>query len=212
MTQPIVVTGTDTGIGKTVFSAALTQALAATYWKPVQSGLEEETDTQTVKRLTGCAVLPEAYRLQIPASPHYSAEEEGVLIECGSLDLPQVSGPLVMEGAGGVMVPLTRETLYIDLFKTWQSPVVLCARTGLGTINHSLLSIEALRLRGCSLLGIVFIGDEVADTERTIVEYAGVKKLGRFPVLKEITTKTIEAAFSDNFRLEDFCLQDGKGA
>lgn len=212
MTQPIIVTGTDTGIGKTIFSAALTQALSATYWKPVQSGLEEETDTQAVTRLTGCMALPETYRLQIPASPHFSAEEEGVLIDVENLTLPEVEGPLVVEGAGGLMVPLTRETLYIDLFKKWQAPIVLCARTGLGTINHSLLSIEALRARGCNLLGIVFIGDEVADSERTIAEYAGVKKLGRVPLLKDITPETIRTAFAENFRLEDFCAQTGETA
>ncbi|MES0868376.1 dethiobiotin synthase [Pseudovibrio sp. SCP19] len=212
MTQPIIVTGTDTGIGKTIFSAALTQALSATYWKPVQSGLEEETDTLAVTRLTGCTALPETYRLQIPASPHFSAEEEGVLIDVENLTLPEVDGPLVVEGAGGLMVPLTRETLYIDLFKKWQAPIVLCARTGLGTINHSLLSIEALRARGCNLLGIVFIGDEVADSERTIAEYAGVKKLGRLPLLKEITPETIRTAFAENFRLEDFHTQTGETA
>ncbi|SFK97863.1 dethiobiotin synthase [Pseudovibrio ascidiaceicola] len=210
MTKPIVVTGTDTGIGKTIFSAALTQALAATYWKPVQSGQEEETDTQAVVRLTGCKALPETYRLQVPASPHFSAEAEDVLIDTESLTMPQVDGPLVVEGAGGLMVPLTRETLYIDLFKKWQAPIVLCARTGLGTINHSLLSIEALRARGCNLLGIVFIGEEVADSERTIAEYAGVKKLGRLPLLKQITPETIRTAFAENFRLEDFCLQNGE--
>ncbi|AEV37593.1 Dethiobiotin synthetase [Pseudovibrio sp. FO-BEG1] len=212
MTQPIIVTGTDTGIGKTIFSAALTQALSATYWKPVQSGLEEETDTQAVTRLTGCTALPETYRLQIPASPHFSAEEEGVLIDVENLTLPEIDGPLVVEGAGGLMVPLTRETLYIDLFKKWQAPIVLCARTGLGTINHSLLSIEALRARGCNLLGIVFIGEEVADSERTIAEYAGVKKLGRLPLLKEITPETIRTAFAENFRLEDFRAQTGETA
>ena len=210
MTKPIIITGTDTGIGKTIFSAALTQALCATYWKPVQAGLEEETDTQAVTRLTGCKALPETYRLQIPASPHFSAEEEGVQIDTDSLTLPEVDGPLVVEGAGGLMVPLTREMLYIDLFKTWQAPIVLCARTGLGTINHSLLSIEALRARGCNLLGIVFIGDEVADSEQTIADYAGVKKLGRLPLLKEITPETIGTAFAENFRLEDFCARTGE--
>lgn len=212
MMKPIVVTGTDTGIGKTVFSAALTQALSATYWKPVQSGLDEETDTEVVTGLAGCNALPEKYRLQIPASPHFSAEEEGVLIDTSNLSLPQVDGPLVVEGAGGLMVPLTREILLIDLFRKWQAPIVLCARTGLGTINHTLLSIEALRARRCNLLGIVFIGDEVADSERTIVEYAGAKKLGRFPVLRDITPETIRTAFAENFQLEDFGVQHEENA
>lgn len=204
MMQPIIVTGTDTGIGKTVFSAALTLSLSATYWKPVQAGIEEETDTQIVERLTGCPVLPETYRLTVPASPHYSAEQDGVEIDINKLTLPQVDGPLVVEGAGGLMVPITRETLYIDMFKRWNAPVVLCARTGLGTINHSLLSIEMLRQRGCNLVGIAFIGDEVPDTERTIIEFAKTKKLGRLPKLENLTTEALREAFAQNFRIEDF--------
>lgn len=115
----IIVTGTDTGIGKTVFSAGLTAALGATYWKPVQSGLEEETDTEIVARLSGRPVLPEAYRLQIPASPHLSAEAEGAEIDT-LLDIPEVDGPLVVEGAGGLMVPLNRQVTYLDVFARWQ--------------------------------------------------------------------------------------------
>ena len=103
----VIVTGTDTGVGKTVFSAGLTAALGARYWKPVQSGLEEETDSQIVARLSGQPVLPEAYLLDLPASPHLSAEAEGVEIDLDRLSLPQTDGPLVVEGAGGVMVPLT---------------------------------------------------------------------------------------------------------
>ncbi len=150
MSRHIVITGTDTGIGKTVFSAALTGALNAFYWKPIQSGLEEETDTQAVLRLSGIPsahVLPELYRLNTPASPHLAAEIDGVVIDLAKLVLPVVSGALVVEGAGGLMVPLTRETTYIDQMARWGAPVVLCARTALGTINHTLLSIEALRRR-----------------------------------------------------------------
>src|ERR1700761_9054612 len=147
----IVVTGTDTGIGKTVFSAGLTGFLGANYWKPIQSGLDEETDSEIVARLGGFSparILPERYRLRSPLSPHRSAEIDGVAIDTHSLRVPDVGEhPLVIEGAGGLMVPLDRDTLFIDLFARWQLPVVLCARTALGTINHSLLSIEALRSR-----------------------------------------------------------------
>lgn len=118
MSARIVVTGTDTGIGKTVFAAALAGALDATYWKPVQSGLEDETDSGAVQRLSGLAadrILPERYRLQTPASPHLAAEIDGVDIDVAALELPSVSRPLVVEGAGGLMVPLTRETTYIDV-------------------------------------------------------------------------------------------------
>lgn len=207
MNRKIVVTGTDTGIGKTVFSAALAGALNAFYWKPIQSGLEEETDTQAVLRLSGIPsahVLPELYQLNTPASPHLAAEIDGVTIDPAKLVLPDVSGPLVVEGAGGLMVPLTRETTYIDQMSRWGAPVVLCARTALGTINHTLLSVEALRRRSIPLLGVAFIGDENPDTERTIAEMGYVKRLGRLPSLAVLTQDTLRAAFAQNFAIEDF--------
>ena len=143
----IVVTGTDTGIGKTIFAAALAGALGGHYWKPIQSGLEEASDSATVAALSGLAperILAEAYRLSAPRSPHLAAELDGVAIDPERLTPPDLD-PLVVEGAGGLLVPVTRDLLYADLFARWGHPVVLVARTGLGTINHSLLSIEALR-------------------------------------------------------------------
>jgi dethiobiotin synthetase len=213
--MPIVVTGTDTGIGKTVFAAALTEALGARYWKPVQSGLEDETDTDTVRFLAGVAaddILPECYRLPVPASPHWSAEQAGVQIDPAMLN-PPISNHmasdrlLVIEGAGGLMVPLNRQTLFIDLFAAWAYPVVLCARTALGTINHTLLSVEALRRRQIPLLGIAFIGDAVPDTERTIADFAQAKVLGRLPLLSPLTPATLRAAFSASFQLADFAAR-----
>lgn len=205
--QRFIVSGTDTEIGKTIFSAMLTKALNASYYKPVQSGLEEETDTEIVTRLAlldAARVLPEAYKLNTPASPHLSAEIDGVEIDLGSLTPRQTVGPLVIEGAGGLMVPLNRETLTIDMFKKWDAPVILCARTSLGTINHSLLSIEALRQRNIPILGIVFIGDENKDSERTIVEMGDVHRLGRLPKLPELNSTSLEKAFKENFNLSDF--------
>ena len=152
-TTALVVTGTDTGIGKTVVAAMLTLALDGVYWKPVQAGTREGTDAATVAALTGLGperVIAERYRLTEPLSPHRAAELDGVEIDAPSLVLPaEAPGgrPLIIEGAGGLMVPLTRRTLYIDVFQRWGAPVVLCARTALGTINHSLLSVEALRSR-----------------------------------------------------------------
>ncbi|WP_349293928.1 ATP-dependent dethiobiotin synthetase BioD [Gemmobacter sp. 24YEA27] len=105
MSSAVIITGTDTGIGKTVFSAGLTLALQASYWKPVQAGLDEETDSETVARLTGRPTLPEAYRLKLPASPHHAAAREGVRIT--AMSLPRVDGPLVVEGAGGRWCPWT---------------------------------------------------------------------------------------------------------
>lgn len=191
----VIVTGTDTGIGKTVFSAGLVQALGATYWKPVQSGLEEETDSDTVARLTGCPCLPEAYRLSLPASPHLSAAREGVVIEPGALELPQIAGPLVVEGAGGALVPLREGFTFADQMARWQAPVIIVARTGLGTINHSLMTIETLRQRGVPLLGIAFVGDEMAESQGIICRMGQVRCLGRLPRLASLTREALATAF-----------------
>ncbi|WP_269932952.1 dethiobiotin synthase [Aminobacter sp. HY435] len=203
----IVVTGTDTGIGKTVFAAGLTVLLDGTYWKPVQSGIEEETDSEIVARLAGLApdrVLSEAWRLKEPLSPHRAAELDGVEIDADALTLPTTGRPLVIEGAGGLMVPVNRRTLYIDVFARWAAPVVLCARTGLGTINHTLLSIEALRARAVPLMGVAFIGDEMADTQRTIAEMGKARVLGRLPRLDLLTPETLAEAMRANFKVADF--------
>lgn len=208
MNKRIVVTGTDTGVGKTVFSAGLAGLLGANYWKPVQAGLEQEIDSECIRRLGGLSsdrIVPELYRLRTPASPHHSAEIDGVRIDTETLGLPD-SGerPLVIEGAGGLMVPLTARTLYIDIFERWQLPVVLCARTGLGTINHSLLSIEALRKRQIRILGIAFIGERNAETESAVCEIGRVRWLGRLPWLVPLTNDRLQAAFKDSFVSSDF--------
>lgn len=203
----IVVTGTDTGIGKTVFSAALSGALGARYWKPVQSGLEEETDSELVARLGGLPrerVLPELYRLKTPASPHYAARIDGVEIDLDRLVPPVGEGPLVIEGAGGLMVPLNETETYIDVFQRWRFPVVLCARTMLGTINHTLLSLEALRARNVPVLGIAFIGEEMPETQRIIATMGGARILGRLPRLEGLDPASLADAFSRHFNLADF--------
>ncbi|QOZ37482.1 dethiobiotin synthase [Bradyrhizobium sp. CCBAU 53421] len=208
MSSRIVVTGTDTGIGKTIFSAGLAGFLGADYWKPVQSGLEEETDAQLVARLAGLAadrIVPERYRHRTPASPHQSAAIDGVRIDPAALNLPDTPDrPLVIEGAGGLMVPLNDDTLYIDMFERWRLPVVLCARTALGTINHSLLSVEALRKRNIDILGIAFIGESNPESERAICEIGQVRRLGRLPWLSPLAADTLQAAFNASFRRDDF--------
>ena len=191
----VIITGTDTGVGKTVFSAGLTAALGARYWKPVQSGLEDATDTETVVELSGAEVFPETYRLNMPASPHLSAEDMGVEIELDRLALPQVDGPLVVEGAGGIMVPLNRRHFYLDLFSQWQAPVVLVARTSLGTINHTSLSLMALRNAGCPVIGVAFVGETEPDVERTIVQMCDVRHLGRLPHIESLSRDTLIQAF-----------------
>jgi dethiobiotin synthetase len=197
-----VVTGTDTGIGKTIFSAALAQATRAPYWKPIQAGLEEETDTEVVARLAGVPIIAEAYRLATPASPHLAAEIDGVNIDPETLAPPP--GDLIVEGAGGALVPVTRTILYADLFARWRIPVIVCARTALGTINHSLLTIEALRARGVPIHGIAFLGDAVADSEAIIAEIGGVRRLGRLPIIAPLTSENLAAAFAANFDIANF--------
>jgi len=208
MSLRIVVAGTDTEIGKTVFSAGLAALLGANYWKPIQAGLEGESDSQLVARLGGLSddrIVPERYRLKTPASPHYAAAVDGVRIIADKLDVPDTGErPLVIEGSGGLLVPLDDTTLYIDVFSRWGLPVVLCARTALGTINHSLLSIEALRHRKLDILGIAFIGDDNAESERIICEIGRVRRLGRLPRLSPLTRNTLRAAFETSFNSDDF--------
>ncbi|HTV96806.1 MAG TPA: dethiobiotin synthase [Steroidobacteraceae bacterium] len=207
MSASIIVTGTDTDVGKTVFCAGLTRLVQGAYWKPVQSGLAGETDSALVQRLAELPaerILPEAWRLRTPASPHLAAEIDGVAIDAARLTLPAAGRTLIVEGAGGLLVPLTRHMLLVDLFRRWGAPVVLCARTRLGTINHTLLSIEALRSRAIPLLGIAFIGDAHADNERIIGALGDVPVLGRLPYLDPLTPGTLAAAFAQAFAREQF--------
>ena len=207
MMPRFVVTGTDTGIGKTVFSAALTAALGGSYWKPVQAGLDEESDSEIVGRLgeiPPARILPEAYRLKTPASPHLSARIDKIEIDPDRLALPEAEGALVIEGAGGLLVPLTDRQVFADVFARWRLPVILCARTALGTINHTLLSIEALRSRAIPILGVAFIGNEETETQRVISAIGNVRILGRLPRLDPLTPVNLRQAFRNQFCLSDF--------
>jgi dethiobiotin synthetase len=202
-----VVTGTGTGVGKTVFSAALAGAMGASYWKPIQSGLEGETDSETVRRLSGLGpsrILPEAYRLRLPASPQIAAAHEDIGIEASRLSIPRLPGSLVIEGAGGLMVPLSNTLLQIDLFATWGLPVILCALTSLGTINHTLLSIEAIARRSMRLHGVVFVGEHEEEVEKAILSFGKARRLGRLPPLDPLNAAQLAEAFRLNFRLSDF--------
>jgi len=202
----LFVSGTDTNVGKTIFAAALAGALDAHYWKPVQAGDLERSDSDRVRVLSGLApakVLTEAYRLATACSPHRAAEIDCVEIETDRLSLPDVD-PLVVEGAGGLLVPLSRDRLLADLLARWQLPVVLVARTALGTINHSLLSIHALRSWGIPLLGIAFVGDSRAASEDIICEAGGVRRLGRLPCLERLDAVSLRQAFLANFNIADF--------
>ena len=196
----IFVTGTDTDVGKTVVASALTLGLDAYYWKPIQSGLTPSTDTADVRRWTGLPderFLPEAYRLREPMSPHAAAEIDGVTIDVEHLlatELP-TDRPVVVEGAGGLMVPLNDTDLMIDFVARLGTPVVLVARTALGTLNHTLLSVSELRRRAIPLLGVVLNGDEHESNRRAIERYSEVAVLGRVPRLDVLDARALRLAF-----------------
>lgn len=199
MSGLLVVTGTDTGIGKSVVAAGLAAALDAFYWKPVQAGTAEATDSETARALGVPAghILPEAYRLTLPASPHLAARHEGIAIDPARL-APPPGRPLIVEGAGGLMVPLRADPpwLMIDQFAAWRAPVLLVARTGLGTINHSLLSLSALARAGIPAAGILFVGAAHAENERLIPALGGVPCLGRIPLLDPLGATSLAAAMA----------------
>ena len=191
----IVVAGTGTGIGKTFIAAILTEALEADYWKPVQSGNLDFTDTDFVKQHisnTKSFFHPEAYRLVTPMSPHAAAKIDGTIIELDKLAIPASGNTIVIEPAGGLMVPLNDKQLNIDLLKQWALPVVLVSRNYLGSINHTLLSIEVLRQHNIGLAGIIFNGERNASTEDFILQYTGVGCIARINHEKTINKETIK--------------------
>ena len=192
----LVVCGTDTDVGKTVVSAWLMQGLGAHYWKPVQSGLEGGGDrgrVQALLQLPDSRFLPEAYCLDAPVSPHWAAERQGMQIDPQRLALPAVPGALVVETAGGLLVPLRRDWLQIEQLLQWQLPVVLVARSGLGTLNHTLLSLEALGRRRIPVLGLILNGPEHQDNPRTLEQLGGIPVIAQLPDLPELTREVLEA-------------------
>lgn len=189
------VTGIGTEIGKTVVSAILTEYLQADYWKPVQSGDLDWTDTMKVQSLISnprTVFHLERHRLKEPLSPHASAALEGVHIALSDFTLPQTSNTLVVEGAGGLMVPLNERDLMIDLIQQLQIPVILVSRNYLGSINHTMLSIEALKQRKIPIAGIVFNGKSNPATESFIENNSHLPILFRIDELSEITPEAIK--------------------
>ena len=202
------VTGTDTGIGKTVVSAMLTKALNASYWKPIQAGLEEETDTEFVRRTTGFSdsqIIPERYRLNTPMSPHAAADIDDVEISIDDFELPNYSTDhLVVEGAGGLLVPINSQDMIIDLISYLDLPVVLVARSTLGTLNHTLLSIEALRRREISIMGVVLNGPEHQSNRETIQHFGDVEILAEINTIDPLNAETLQKTFNNNFKLRTY--------
>ncbi len=204
MSGVLIVSGTDTGIGKTVVAAGLAAALGAHYWKPVQAGTEDGTDSERAIALgvPPDLVLREGYRLALPASPHIAFRAEGLEVDPVRLTLPEPR-PLIVEGAGGLMVPLRRDPpwLMIEQFARWQAPVLLVARTALGTINHSLLSVEGLRTRGIPIAGLLFVGEAHEENETVIPALTGVLHVGRLPLLDPLDAPALAQAMAAHIDL-----------
>lgn len=189
------IAGIGTGVGKTIFSAIITEALQADYWKPVQSGDLHHTDTDTVAELitnTKTVFHPEAYRLTQPMSPHAAAKSDGITINPDSINLPKTQNKIIIEGAGGLMVPLCADYMMIDLFQKMQLPVILVSRNYLGSINHTLLSIEILRKRKIPIAGIVFNEAGNIETENIILHYTELSCLLKITFEKIWNKSTIK--------------------
>ncbi|MGZ3872549.1 MAG: dethiobiotin synthase [Mucilaginibacter sp.] len=193
----IFVTGIGTGIGKTIVSAALVEKLQADYWKPVQSGELDDSDTSKVKSLVTNKVSvfhPETYRLTQPFSPHKSAAIDKTEIDESKFAIPQTANILIIEGAGGLMVPLNDRFLIIDLIKQLNTEVILVSQNYLGSINHTLLSVDALKNRNIGIKGIIFNGVKDIYSKEYILEYTGLDLLGHIPHYAKIDKKAITDA------------------
>ncbi len=189
------VTGIGTGVGKTLASAILCRALNADYWKPIQSGSIEGNDSDELRKLTGgqTHIFPETYLLREPLSPHAAAEKENIALDPTKLLIPETNNNLIIEGAGGLMVPITSDGFtFGDLLQQWQIPVVLVSRHYLGSINHTLLSIDYCRNHQIPLAGLVFNGNDAYENERIIIEKSGLPSLLQIPELNHIDTEVIE--------------------
>lgn len=194
--KPLFVTGIGTGIGKTIISAILTEKLNADYWKPIQSGDLDNSDTLKVKSLVTNNVSkfhPETYRLTEPYSPHKSAAIDGITIDPQKIIQPRTDNHLIIEGAGGLMVPLNNNFLMIDLIKQLNTEVILVVKHYLGSINHSLLSLEALYSRNIAVKAIIFNGDSDKDSEQIIRDYAKESSIISIPAMSEINKERIVA-------------------
>ena len=196
----IIICGTDTDVGKTIVSSFFVQGLKAVYWKPIQSGTEEGTDTKTVCKLLNLEAnryLSERYKFKAPVSPHWAAEKESKVVEPNNLNVPDLDKLIIIETAGGLMVPLNRNWLQIDQLKAWGAPIILVARTGLGTLNHTLLSLEALRNRNINVLGIVLNGAPHDDNPKTLEQFGTTKILARIPIFKELSAKILSKEWNE---------------
>lgn len=204
MAKQFFVTGTDTGVGKTMLSALLCVALDGYYWKPIQTGTEEDSDSRIVAELAELPperIIPEAYRFAPAVSPHLAARLAGVQIELGKIPLPVAArnSALIVEGAGGAMVPINERELMVDLIRHLGLPVLLAARSSLGTINHTLLSLAALRAARVEVAGVVMIGKLNAENLEAIDHFGQVRVLGEIPWMAQLNRISLLEIFATRF-------------
>ena len=195
-----VICGTDTDIGKTLISSFFVRGLNSFYWKPIQSGIETETDSQTIKklaRINAAKIINEAYVFTKPLSPHWAAEIDQKTIDFNLLKLPKVNDSLIVETAGGLMVPLTRNFLQIDQIKKWGLPVILVCKSSLGTLNHTLLSIEALQKRNINIVGLVVNGEKHLDNPKTLVKFSRIPVIAEFPCLPKVDSNNLDILWKE---------------
>lgn len=188
------ITGIGTNVGKTIASSILVEALKADYWKPIQAGELDNTDAMKIRSLvsnTKSVIHPETYRLSKAMSPHAAAHADKIEINIKKIILPETVNSLIIEGAGGLMVPLNSESLVIDLIKKFKTEVILVSNNYLGSINHTLLSIEALKSRNIPIAGIIFNGKSNIQSEEFILKHSGLKCLLHIEEEKKIDKKTI---------------------
>ena len=196
------VTGTDTGIGKSLVSAILMLGLDASYWKPIQSGLLDQSDTDWIKEVTerpSELFYPETYRLRNPLSPHESARLDGVEIKLSDFQLPETKGTLIVEGAGGVLVPINQRQFMLDLIDYLELPVIVVAKSGLGTINHTLLTLQSLKSKKIPILGVVLSGDKNARNAETIEFYGNIPVIAQIERIKNFSPENLRRAYSRSF-------------
>lgn len=197
MSNIYFVTGIGTGIGKTVVSAILAEKLNADYWKPIQSGDLDISDSLFIKNLisnTKTAIHPERYRLSQPLSPHLSARLDGVEITTAAIQIPETNNNLIIEGAGGLMVPLNDKELILDLIQALKVKVIVVSQNYLGSINHTLLTLEVLKANQIDIAGLIFNGSPNKETENYITNYSNVKILGKVPSLTTIDKESVKGA------------------
>lgn len=209
MTPIIVICGIGTNVGKTVVSAILASLTGFDYWKPVQAGNLDASDGHTVKQWVtnpSLKVHPETYRLQKPCSPHLAARLEGKNLSSKEIKLPSFSQGILIEMAGGVMVPINSNELLIDAFSPWDCQWILVSKHYLGSINHTLLSVEFLRARGCKLLGIIFNGPSHPVNESFLLNYTSLPCIGRLLPEKQIDSTTLQT-YAKQWKKHFLCFQ-----